>query len=240
MNTFDSETRSGRATQHHRATTEASSSPVCLVLTNHPTTGWRYQVDEARKIIGRAKAVDLPVPKQFQSVSRRHAEIWRDRRGCWIRDLGSRMGTRVNLVWIDHLAAASLVPGDLVRLGADLEIQVVSGTPAEARDDELIFDECSGADSPSGATALSPQPATGRAMLCERITPAETEVLLWISRGFLDNDELGRRLHRSPHTVRTQVNSILQKLALHNRGDIVGWLRRQETCQQLPAPGSRR
>jgi DNA-binding CsgD family transcriptional regulator len=203
-----------------------------LILTNHPTGGWCHQVDDRHKVIGRAEDVDIPVPKRFRSVSRRHAEIWMDRRGCWIQDLGSRQGTRVNLIWIDRLPAARLVAGDLIRLGADLEIQVVSGKAPDDRADVVSLN--SPHDSASGEATVVVQPqAPPNKLLRERISPAETEVMLWISRGFLDNEELGRLLYRSPHTVRTQVNSILQKLALHNRGDIVGWLKRNESGKKL-------
>lgn len=210
----------------------SAAGPICLILTNHPTGGWCHQVDEQHKVIGRAEDVDIPVPKRFRSVSRRHAEIWMDHRGCWIQDLGSRQGTRVNLIWIDRLPGARLVPGDLIRLGADLEIQVVSG---EAPDDQAnVVSLNAPHDSASGEATVVVQPqAPPNKLLRERISPAETEVMLWISRGFLDNEELGRLLHRSPHTVRTQVNSILQKLALHNRGDIVGWLKRNESGKKL-------
>lgn len=203
---------------------------LSLVLTNHPTSGWYYQVSEKHQILGRADDVDIPVPKQFRTVSRRHAEIWMDRRGCWIRDLGSRQGTRVNLIWIDRLASAELLPGDLIRLGPDVEIQVVAGNPCDERPDDFLFDDEEDASMEAG-TALSAALVSPRKMLRERISPAETEVLLWISRGFLDNEQLGRRLHRSPNTVRTQVNSILRKLALHSRGDIVGWLKRSASGQ---------
>lgn len=197
---------------------------VSLLLTNHPTGGWFYTVETARKTIGRADDVEIPVPKKFRTVSRRHAEVWFDHRGCWIRDLGSRVGTRVNLVWIDRLAEARLVPGDLIRLGENLEIQVVAGgLNAEGADEAQ--EELAGSSSGDQTLGLTPR-ATPQQLLRQHISPAETEVMLWISRGYLGNEDLGRLLHRSPNTVRTQVGSILRKLGLHNRGDIIGWLKR--------------
>jgi DNA-binding CsgD family transcriptional regulator len=211
-----------------------AAGAVSLILTNHPTGGWCHQVEETHKVIGRAKDADIVVPKHFRSVSRHHAEIWKDPRGCWLRDLGSRKGTRLNLVWIDRLTEAKLVAGDLIRLGTDLEIQVVAGNPSDEQTDDSFRAGTAADSSSSDVTVMSYAPATPRKMLRERITPAETEVLLWISRGFIDNEELGRRLHRSPNTVRTQVNSILQKLSLHNRGEIMGWLKRIETAKKPP------
>jgi DNA-binding CsgD family transcriptional regulator len=198
---------------------------VSLLLTNHPTGGWFHVVEQQRKIVGRSDTAEIPIPKKFRTVSRRHAEVWLDHRGCWIRDLGSRVGTRVNLVWIDRLSEARLVPGDLIRLGESLEIQVVAGgLTAESPEDPLIEEPAgtAGAELTLGlATRITPQQ-----LLRKHVSPAETEVMLWISRGYLANEDLGQLLHRSPHTVRTQVSSILRKLGLRNRGDIIGWLKR--------------
>lgn len=199
---------------------------VSLLLINHPTDGWFHTIDGSRKILGRSSNdCDIVVPKDFRTVSRRHAEVWQDQRGCWIRDLGSRGGTRVNLVWIDRLSEARLVPGDLIRLGETLEIQVVAGDPTVGALEELCDEQLSGASASDQTLGIAPR-FSARQALRKHISPAETEVMLWISRGYLGNDELGRLLHRSPHTVRTQVGSILRKLGLHNRGDIIGWLKR--------------
>lgn len=198
---------------------------VSLLLTNHPAGGWFHTVETQRKTIGRAEDVEISVPKKFRTVSRRHAEVWLDHRGCWIRDLGSRVGTRVNLVWIDRLSEARLVPGDLIRLGENLEIQVVAGGPTSEGNGDANYEELSSSSSGDQTLGLMPR-ATPQQLLRQHISPAETEVMLWISRGYLGNEDLGRLLHRSPNTVRTQVGSILRKLGLHNRGDIIGWLKR--------------
>lgn len=202
----------------------SATRSVSLLLTNHPAGGWFFTIDSHRKMIGRADDVEIPVPRKFRTVSRRHAEVWLDHRGCWIRDLGSRVGTRVNLVWIDRLSEVKLVPGDLIRLGENLEIQVVAGDPTAEGNGEAV-EELSSSASGDQTLGLFPR-ATPQQLLRQHISPAETEVMLWISRGYLGNEDLGRLLHRSPNTVRTQVGSILRKLGLHNRGDIIGWLKR--------------
>jgi len=209
------------------------TASASLILTNHPTGGWCHAIEERAKVIGRADDVDIPVPAQFRSVSRKHAEVWRDHRGFWIRDLGSRVGTRINLVWVDRLPQVKLVPGDLINLGGNVEIQVVAGQLADEsprEEDDLL----SGLPSDDPTIGLVPQ-ASRRQVLCEHISPAELELMVWISRGYLDNEELGRFLHRSPHTVRTQINSILRKLGLHSRGDIVGWLKRPAQSGKSPS-----
>jgi DNA-binding CsgD family transcriptional regulator len=70
----------------------------------------------------------------------------------------------------------------------------------------------------------APEPA-GR-QLCRELSPAEIDVLLWISRGYSDYSEIGKLLHRSPLTVETEVRNMRAKLGLHSRTELMGWLKR--------------
>ena len=66
-----------------------------------------------RVTIGRGPSCDCLLPDD--SVSRRHAELWREA-GCWyVRDLGSRNGTRVNGMRV--LEAVEVRAGDRLTLG---------------------------------------------------------------------------------------------------------------------------
>jgi RNA polymerase sigma factor (sigma-70 family) len=49
-----------------------------------------------------------------------------------------------------------------------------------------------------------------------RLSPREREVLALLGRGW-SNAQIGRELYISPHTVRTHVQNILQKLEMHSR-----------------------
>jgi DNA-binding CsgD family transcriptional regulator len=69
------------------------------------------------------------------------------------------------------------------------------------------------------------------------LTPAELDIVLWMYRGYTTDDELGRALFRSPHTVRTQVASVFGKLNLHSRTELVTWL--QRAASTAPAPAKR-
>ena len=68
---------------------------------------------------------------------------------------------------------------------------------------------------------------TGRA-LAHRLSRAEIDVFLWLGRGYQDDAELAKLLHRSPHTIRTEIKHIFLKLKLHSRAEVICWLRR--TC----------
>ena len=66
-----------------------------------------------RVTIGRGPSCDCLLPED--SVSRRHAELWRESGRWYVRDLGSRNGTRLNGMRV--LEAVELRPGDRLALG---------------------------------------------------------------------------------------------------------------------------
>lgn len=55
-------------------------------------------VGHNRTIVGRGEAADVVLP--FQSVSRRHALIWRESGRSWLADLGSANGTELDGVTV--------------------------------------------------------------------------------------------------------------------------------------------
>jgi serine phosphatase RsbU (regulator of sigma subunit) len=69
-----------------------------------------------RLVIGRNEDCDVPLPRQVEMVSRRHAEFVHQN-GQWrIADLGSRWGTRVNGVSLQAHQPVALSEGDLLRI----------------------------------------------------------------------------------------------------------------------------
>jgi hypothetical protein len=66
-----------------------------------------------RLTIGRAPSCDCLLAED--SVSRRHAELWREHGRWFLRDMGSRNGTRVNGMRV--LEAVEVRPGDRLSLG---------------------------------------------------------------------------------------------------------------------------
>jgi FHA domain/Domain of unknown function (DUF1707) len=70
-------------------------------------------VEGIRMMVGRAPNCDCVVPEEC--VSRRHAQIWREGDRWYLRELGSRNGTRVNGTRV--IERVELRPGDRVSLG---------------------------------------------------------------------------------------------------------------------------
>ncbi|MBM4077547.1 MAG: helix-turn-helix transcriptional regulator, partial [Planctomycetes bacterium] len=62
----------------------------------------------------------------------------------------------------------------------------------------------------------------------KRLSPAEMLVVFWFTRGVTSLEDIGRRLFRSPNTIRTHLNSICHKLHLHSREELLSWLVQNE------------
>jgi len=108
---------------------------ACIVLLHPPgpDIGRRSELSRERYTVGREDA-DITVPRD--SVSRRHAELWRDGSGTWIvRDLGSTNGTFINESRIEK---QPLREGDQVRFG-DAIYKFLSGQNIETRYHEEIY-----------------------------------------------------------------------------------------------------
>lgn len=205
-----------------------------LVLVNIASEDWSYTVDERHKVIGRSPRSDIRIPDRFNRTSRKHAEIWRDSQGVWLRDLKSSGGTRVNDVWLKPLQPVQIAIEDRLHL-ADLELKVVnevSQLAAVVAETGMAIDP--GENIRVSGTELNRalEVAAVRVKL-QLLTPAELDIVLWVCRGIVTDEELGEVLCRSPHTVRTQMGSIFSKLELHSRTDLVGWIRR---VTNKPAP----
>jgi pSer/pThr/pTyr-binding forkhead associated (FHA) protein len=199
-----------------------------LILVNVSEEDWSYKVDEQIKIIGRSVTARIRIPDHFQQVSRRHAEVWREKDRNWVRDVGSIGGTFVNGICVEKGQTVNLTIGDRLTL-SDVKLKVVGEVSKLA---ELMVEagiavlasSTEEATSKTDITRVLP-PDFVRDML-RRLTPAELDVVLWMYRGYTNDEELGRTLHRSPNTVHTQVGSIFEKLNLHSPAEIVSWLKR--------------
>jgi DNA-binding CsgD family transcriptional regulator len=205
-----------------------------LVLTNIPEGEWSFPIGEEKSVIGRSRSANIVINARYHSVSRRHAAVWADRRGLWISDLGSSSGTNINGVWVDHVPRAGLVVGDTVWLG-EVELEVRGEIDHLASHFSTMLDEV--------PTKLRQFIPLARAM-AQRLSPAEIDVMLWISRGFQDDEEIAPQLHRSPNTVRTEIGNIFRKFGLHSRAELMGWLKRANRSRlapiKQPKPGQAR
>ena len=202
------------------------TAKIYLAMTNVPSVDWSVVVNERPQVIGRGRTADILIPSTYGRVSRRHAVIWQDRRGTQICDLGSKSGTHVNGVWIERDSTVRLRPRDRLWLGG-VELEIVEEIAALAQPvAERAFFTGNEDDASVSTPSLLSQAALEARLRMVALTPAEREVVLWLTRGHIDDKSIGKILHRSPHTVRTQIGNVLRKLNLTSRAEIVGWLRR--------------
>lgn len=200
------------------------STTAYLVMTNVPPQKWLGTLTEQRQVLGRGDEVHLRVPAEFTHVSRRHAEFWTDVDGHWIADLDSTSGSRVNSVPLVPHQSFRLTLGDHIWVGA-AEFDLVANPDLSRRrpfprsDDETIG---YGAGE-VGTVKFSGAPAHYFAQLSQ----TELDVVLWMSRGFTNPDEIAERLHRSPHTIRTHLGTIFSKLGVHSRDELLSCLLRR-------------
>ena len=206
--------------------------PAFLTMTNVDSEDWCAAFSKRRKLIGRDRDADVSVRRV--RVSRRHAEFWASAPSLGIRDLGSTSGTRINGVWLKPHCDTSLAVGDRIWLGG-VELEVIGDVPLLAQ--VLAESDVVGERQLESAAAATHDPLITKSTevpyvvqpiraVLSRLTRAELEILLWMGRGYFDDVELGGKLFRSPHTVRTQINSIYRKLDVHSRADILGYLKR--------------
>ncbi len=74
--------------------------------------GVSFALTGAKMVVGRVAPADIVIDDD--SVSRKHAELLRSRKGAVVKDLGSANGTFVNG---ERVTEAPLSPGDLLRFG---------------------------------------------------------------------------------------------------------------------------
>jgi two-component system, cell cycle response regulator len=108
------------ATADSMSTVSMVASPIepddgvqpSLVVIAGPELGRVFPLSYGEKKIGRASECEIHI--RDETVSRQHAQVIFDDRGCHLRDLGSHNGTYINGV---RTGEADLVAGDRIQLG---------------------------------------------------------------------------------------------------------------------------
>jgi DNA-binding CsgD family transcriptional regulator len=207
------------------------SAVAYLLMTNVPPHVWQASIFDRPQVIGRLPDCDIVIPGDYVHVSRQHAVVGVDHDGLWIQDLGSSGGTQLNGVPLIPKVQTRAMIGDRMLLGG-LELYFVS--PEASVLDELGTPLSEKLETRQTVRFTAQSVKSMGGVQLSSLSPAELEVVRWVCRGLTTVDEIGRKLFRSPHTVRTQLGSVFKKLEVHSREELLALLRRCETAWTQP------
>jgi two-component system cell cycle response regulator len=124
-----------RVTKVHVPTPVEGAQVACLVLIYPPgpDMGKRFLLDRAEFVLGRGTDCDIQVDRD--SVSRRHARVFRDDTSWVAEDLGSTNGSYVN---DQPVTKANLRDGDFLKIGAAI-FKFLTGANVEVSYHEEIY-----------------------------------------------------------------------------------------------------
>ncbi len=192
------------------------SSYVFLVMRNVSHADWSYRLDHKTVVLGNGVHCQVWIPNVFGGLSSEHAELGADGGRRWLRDLGSTSGTAINGVYIDHMKRASLEIDDSIWMGGvEIEVHVRIASVAH-----VTPKTANPSSSPDPAIWANPSRSA-----CAILTPTETELLLWFSRGLTNAAQLVRKLGITKSTAETHIKSIHRKLKVRSQGELEHWLK---------------
>lgn len=124
-----------RITKVQVAEPKANSGDGCLVLIYPPglDLGRRWSLGTAEIVVGRGSDCDVQIDRD--SVSRRHARVYRVEEQWFVEDLGSTNGSYINDVPVQR---SPLRDGDFVKIGSAI-FKFLSGSGIETSYHEEIY-----------------------------------------------------------------------------------------------------
>ena len=195
--------------------------------------------DGSNEVVGQASAV----PQIVAAVGQLKPDLF-------VIDAGLALGTRPTVI---ETILSELPDTKVILLAQDTDIDLLlhairagavgvvgkkSGTQTVLRAVQAVLDG-------EGVVPRSMLPALFRRLLdmsdrssnapLSRLSPREREVLALLGRGW-SNAQIGRELYISPHTVRTHVQNILQKLEMHSKLEAATFAMQHELATRRPSP----
>lgn len=167
-----------------------------------------HVIAAGENVIGRHSGCDIQLADLH--VSRKHAVVLTSEKGCSIRDLGSRNGTRVdgNLIRADT---------ELVR-GTAVEIPPFALTVCIGMSDVIANTE--GCDDSTQSGRFRVNESRGAGSTASHLTPAQRRVYDLFLEG-LTEKEVAVRLGLSIHTVHGHAKELYRSLSVSTRGELI-------------------
>ena len=180
---------------------------VWLVIRGVAPSVWSCRVKARRQTMGRAAECEICIPDD--TVSRRHAQVWRRGSLVFVRDMKSRNGTFVDGVRITRCTLAS---GKTLKLG-DVTLDIVlrpstsGGEVLESLDSTTVEHDA--------ASAAEAVPFNFGA-----ISDSQRQVLRLLLQGFSEK-RAAAKLCLSFHTVHTHVKHIYKQMGVRSRAELM-------------------
>lgn len=178
--------------------------------------GGSVSVELAEKQLEVGRLVDGPGKLTFKGIAPRHAKIWRDKSGNWLKPIDGR-AIWLNSVPVSTRARTKLFKGDSLVFGESPkgpEFWVLCRRAKEADEIQPPSERSEPLDEGNGAP---PKGFNG-------LSRAEYDVMAWMARGVVEVEDISRQLFRSVNTVRTQLSKIYEKIGVHSRAELLGVL----------------
>lgn len=180
---------------------------------------WSLEIKREVTTIG--SAVDGAGQFERPGIATAHAKVRRDRYGVWFLPLNNS-SVLLNSNPLTAQGEIALIKGDRLRLGSPRlgeDLVLICTAELEAANSKQGL--CSRKEKPEEVSDWNSSPQSSQDLGLLRLTPAEYEIVAWMGRGVHDINEIAGRLFRSVNTVRTQLNRIYDKLAVHSKAELL-------------------
>ena len=186
---------------------------ACLLIDGVPRQAWAHRIDSQPKVIGRDEECGIPL--LHATVSRRHAEIWSSDVEIFLRDLGSRNGTKIKG---KPITTTSIYPGDSFQVG-NISIRVEE--IIVVRSTEFLTGEHSTqANEPRATDETVNFFLKRRYGDAKQLKPSQLDVLKLLLRG--DKEEaIANELQVSKNTVHSRVKTIYKVFDVNSRSALM-------------------
>lgn len=191
----------------------------CQIVLFHPGGPERslVSIELADKPVEVGSQVSGPGRLDFPGLASRHAKLWRDKSGNWLKAIDGR-AIWLNSVPVSRRARTKLVKGDSLVFGKSPrgpEFWVLCRRAQELEGNDLTA-STAGPDLRNDLETEEGGWAT--------LSRAEYDVLAWMARGVVEAEDIARHLFRSVNTVRTQLSKIYEKTGVYSRTELLGLL----------------
>lgn len=204
----------------------------------------RFDLGVIDKPTDLGNAVDGLGKLAWPGVAPRHARVWRDRSGNWLKVLEHQF-VLLNSIPVSPRARVRLCKGDRIFLGEasqnnELWVFCRAACNQPLNGHTGSDGQASGSDGQASGFGVGLNGEASSSISREGfalLSRAEYDVLAWFARGVVEVEDISRLLFRSVNTIRTQLSKIYEKTGVHSRAELLGELIRSGVATERTRRG---